>query len=119
MGWPAPSGQLPRTVDRGNLEQARQCGDLGRPYLTKKGLCFVLATKGGADSNPAWYHNLRANPDTTIEVGAEKIAVRAVELRGPERDRVYARQAELHPGFGDYQRGTSRVIPVMALKPVR
>jgi deazaflavin-dependent oxidoreductase (nitroreductase family) len=88
-------------------------------YLADDGRYLVFASKGGADTNPAWYHNLRTNPDTTIEVGTETIAVRAVELHGDERDHFYARQAEIHPGFGDYQRGTSRVIPVVALEPVR
>jgi deazaflavin-dependent oxidoreductase (nitroreductase family) len=86
-------------------------------YLADEGRYLLFASKAGADTNPDWYHNLKANPDTVIEVGTEKIRVHAVELRGQERDRLYARQAELFPGFGDYQKRTTRVIPVVALVP--
>jgi deazaflavin-dependent oxidoreductase (nitroreductase family) len=86
-------------------------------YLADEGRYLIFASKAGADTNPSWYHNLMANPDTTIELGAEKIPVHAVELRGQERDRLYARQAELYPGFADYEKRTKRIIPVVALEP--
>ena len=78
---------------------------------------LVFASKAGADTNPDWYHNLKAHPDVKIEIGDESINVCAKEITGPERDRLYARQASLYPGFGDYQRQTKRIIPVIALTP--
>jgi deazaflavin-dependent oxidoreductase (nitroreductase family) len=78
---------------------------------------LVFASKGGAPENPAWYHNLVAHPDAEIEVGAETIPVRAEVLAGEERDRKYAEQAALYPGFAEYQQKTDRVIPVVALVP--
>ncbi|MDE1853742.1 MAG: nitroreductase family deazaflavin-dependent oxidoreductase [Thaumarchaeota archaeon] len=84
-------------------------------YLKDGDRYLVFASKGGEDTNPDWYHNLRAHPDVEIEVGDEKIKVHAEEVRGVERDRLYARQSSLRPQFADYQRKTKRVIPVMAL----
>jgi len=86
-------------------------------YLKDGDRYLVFASKAGADTNPDWYHNLKAHPDVQIEVGDEKIDVRAEEVTGPERDRLYARQASLYPGFADYQRKTKRIIPVIALTP--
>jgi deazaflavin-dependent oxidoreductase (nitroreductase family) len=79
---------------------------------------FVFGSKGGSDDNPAWYHNLKAHPDTEIEVGDRTIPVHAEQLEGDERDGVYARHAQRYPMFADYERKTSRRIPVMALTPV-
>jgi deazaflavin-dependent oxidoreductase (nitroreductase family) len=77
----------------------------------------VFASKAGAPTNPAWYHNLLAHPDTTIEVGDRVIEVHATELTGRDRDEKYAEQARRYPRFGDYQRKTARTIPVIALIP--
>lgn len=76
---------------------------------------FIFASKGGADENPAWYHNLVANPDTKVEVGTDLLDVTARVLTGTERDEYYAKQVALMPGFGDYQKKTTRVIPVIEL----
>ncbi|WIM86491.1 nitroreductase family deazaflavin-dependent oxidoreductase [Candidatus Mycobacterium wuenschmannii] len=78
---------------------------------------LVFASAAGADKNPAWYWNLKANPDTRIEVGDEIVDVHATELDRKERDEKYALQAERYPGFADYEAKTSRVIPVVALAP--
>jgi deazaflavin-dependent oxidoreductase (nitroreductase family) len=78
---------------------------------------LVFASYAGADKNPAWYWNLKAHPDIRIEVGDDIIDVHATELEGRERDEKYALQAERYPGFADYERKTSRVIPVVALAP--
>jgi len=77
----------------------------------------VFASKGGADTNPAWLHNLRANPEATIEVGTATADVRARVAEGAERERLWTRQKELMPGFADYERKTSRQIPVVVLEP--
>jgi deazaflavin-dependent oxidoreductase (nitroreductase family) len=76
----------------------------------------VFASKGGAPTNPAWYHNLLANPDVTLEVGTEKFPARATVATGQERERLFAAQAALMPGFADYQRKTERTIPVVLLE---
>lgn len=78
---------------------------------------YVFASKGGAPTNPDWYHNLVANPDATIEIGTETRAVKAIVLAEAERAEVYARQVEKVPGFGDYEKKTDRKIPVVALDP--
>ncbi|WP_067702586.1 nitroreductase/quinone reductase family protein [Nocardia jejuensis] len=74
----------------------------------------LIASNGGADKNPAWYHNLRANPEFTVETGTETYRAEAEFITGEERDRLYARMVEIMPGFGDYERATTRVIPVIA-----
>ena len=86
-------------------------------YLADGERHLIFASKGGTPENPAWFHNLKAHPDTTIEVGSETIAVTAQELTGEERDRLYERQATLMPNFREYQEKTSRKIPVVALTP--
>jgi len=84
-------------------------------YLADGSRYLVFASKAGSDRNPDWYWNLRADPDVTIEVGDETIAVRATELTGAERDEKYRTQSERYPGFAGYQQQTSRTIPVIAL----
>ncbi len=84
-------------------------------YLKDGSRYLVFASKGGADTNPDWYHNLKAHPHIKVEVGDETIAVHAEEVKGPERDRFYAMQSSLYPRFADYQKKTKRIIPVIAL----
>ena len=78
----------------------------------------IFASKGGAPTNPAWYHNLLANPDATIEVGNDTIEVTASEATGAERNRIYNAQAERAPQFAEYEEKTGgRIIPVIVLSP--
>jgi deazaflavin-dependent oxidoreductase (nitroreductase family) len=84
-------------------------------YLRDGDRYLVFASKGGADTNPDWYHNIKAHPDIQIEVGNETLDVRAEEITGRERDTLYGRQASLYHNFDDYQRKTKRIIPVVAL----
>ena len=84
-------------------------------YLADGDRLLVFASKGGAPTNPDWYHNLVANPEVTVEVGTESYQAHATVLQGDERDRLYAEQSSRYPGFAEYQRNTSRVIPVVAL----
>ena len=88
-------------------------------YLPDGDRFVVIASKGGAPSDPDWFRNLVADPNVTVEVGTRSIPVRAVVITGPERDELYARQAERLPAFADYEVKTSRTIPVIALEPVR
>lgn len=79
----------------------------------------IIASKAGAPTNPAWYHNLIAHPDVTVEVGTERFAARAVEVHGAERTRLFDAQAQLMPQFNEYKKNTTRTIPVFALERVR
>jgi len=85
-------------------------------YLRDGGRLLVFASKGGAPTHPAWYHNLLAHPDVTVEVGPETYEATATVLSGEERDQLYAKQAQLFPQFGEYQAKTTRTIPVIALE---
>jgi deazaflavin-dependent oxidoreductase (nitroreductase family) len=76
----------------------------------------VFASKAGAPDNPDWYHNLRANPAATVEVGTETVQVVAREAEGDERDRIWTRQKERFPGFAEYEQKTTRRIPVVVLE---
>ena len=76
----------------------------------------IAASKAGAPTNPAWYHNLVAHPTATVEVGTDSYEARAVVATGAERDRLYAQHAKLNPGFAEYQKNTTRVIPIVTLE---
>jgi deazaflavin-dependent oxidoreductase (nitroreductase family) len=76
----------------------------------------IVASKGGADSHPAWYRNLLANPQATIEVEADTLAVIATEVKDADRRRLYDAHAETHESFREYEAKTSREIPVFVLK---
>lgn len=75
----------------------------------------IVASKAGAAQNPDWLFNLRANPDTTIEIGSEMVAVRAAEITGDDYEQTWARVTAAMPGFADYQTKTARRIPLVAL----
>jgi deazaflavin-dependent oxidoreductase (nitroreductase family) len=77
----------------------------------------IFASKAGAPENPAWFHNLRANPAATVEVGADTVEVEAVVTDGDERERLFSKQKQLMPQFADYEQKTTRQIPVVALQP--
>lgn len=81
------------------------------------GVIYVFASKAGAPTDPDWYHNLVAVDSAEIEVGTERYAVDVAEETGADRDRIYAKQAELYPGFAEYEEKTAgiRVIPVLRL----
>jgi deazaflavin-dependent oxidoreductase (nitroreductase family) len=80
----------------------------------------VIASKGGAPTNPDWYHNVVANPVVTVEAatrsGVERFQARATIAEGEERQRLFDAQAKIMPGFADYQRRTTRQLPVVALE---
>ena len=79
----------------------------------------VIASKGGAPTHPDWYYNIVANPQVTVEVGAENFQALASVAEEPERTRLYNQMVEVMPGFDDYRRNTTRVIPVIVLTPVK
>ena len=86
-------------------------------YQADDGRYVIFASAAGAPTNPGWYHNLLANPNTSIEIGADTIDVLATEATGEERDRLYATQKERVPQFAEYEQKTDRVIPVIILTP--
>jgi deazaflavin-dependent oxidoreductase (nitroreductase family) len=85
---------------------------------TRDGNQLVLvASKGGHPKNPAWFHNLRANPDTTVQVGSERRDVRARVARPEERGRLWEMAVDTYAGFDDYQQRADREIPLIVLEP--
>jgi len=88
-------------------------------YVTDGDHLVIIASKAGADSNPDWYYNLRANPTATVEVGTEKFQARATAItEEPERSRLYAKMVEHMAGFAEYEQKTSRKIPAVVLERV-
>ena len=79
----------------------------------------VIASKGGAPTNPDWYYNILANPLVTVETGSEQFQAQATVAVEPERTRLYDKMVEMMPGFGDYRKKTTRVIPVIILTRVK
>jgi deazaflavin-dependent oxidoreductase (nitroreductase family) len=86
-------------------------------YLREGENVVLVASKGGHPRNPAWFHNLMANPDTTIQVGPERRAVHARVAEGEERQRLWNEVTQLYGGFRDYQERTDRQIPLVVLEP--
>jgi deazaflavin-dependent oxidoreductase (nitroreductase family) len=80
------------------------------------GTIYIFASKGGAPTNPDWYYNLKANPELEVEFGEERYPAVATEVTGAARDAIFDRQKVIMPGFAEYEAGTTRVIPVVALK---
>jgi deazaflavin-dependent oxidoreductase (nitroreductase family) len=88
-------------------------------YVRDGDRLVVIASKGGAPTNPNWYYNILANPLVTVEVGTEKFQAHATVAEEPERTRLYNKMVEMMPGFDDYRRKTTRVIPVIVLTPAQ
>jgi F420H(2)-dependent quinone reductase len=86
-------------------------------YIVDDDRYVITASAGGAAANPGWYYNLRANPQTTIQVKDKKLAITAVEATPEERRRLWARLIAQAPQFKGYETKTRRVIPMMILKP--
>jgi deazaflavin-dependent oxidoreductase (nitroreductase family) len=85
-------------------------------YLAVGDAFAVFASKAGADTNPDWYHNLRAHPEVRIEVGTETLDVTARVLDPEDREPLWEEQKRRYPGFADYETKTDRVIPVVLLE---
>jgi deazaflavin-dependent oxidoreductase (nitroreductase family) len=84
-------------------------------YFTVDGTMIIIGSKAGADTNPDWVHNLRANPGAHIEVGTETYDVASRELSRDERDAIFDKVVAAAPPFGEYQSRTSRIIPLFEL----
>jgi deazaflavin-dependent oxidoreductase (nitroreductase family) len=85
-------------------------------YWPEGDAMVIFASKGGAPTNPDWYHNLMAQPDTRVEVGTDTVAVHARETDGDERQDLFDRITAVMAGFADYQAKTSRRIPIIVLE---
>ena len=88
-------------------------------YTRDDGRLIVIASKGGAPTNPVWYYNVVANRQVTVEVGTEQFQARAEVAEEPERTRLYDKMVEIMPGFDEYRRRTTRQIPVIVLTPLK
>jgi deazaflavin-dependent oxidoreductase (nitroreductase family) len=94
----------------------------GKPFTTplvytKDGdRIVIIASKGGFPTNPAWFHNLKAHPTVTLELGKEKFQAKATITKDPERQRLFDAQAKVMPNFNEYQKNTTRQIPVIVLE---
>ena len=86
-------------------------------YQQVDGGYAVFASKGGAPSNPDWYHNLLAQPRVKAEIGTGTVDLVARVTQGQERDRIWTAQKAAYPGFADYESKTDREIPVVVLEP--
>lgn len=86
-------------------------------YVPDGGDVVIVASKGGHPRNPAWFHNLRANPDTTIQIGSERRSVRARVASPNERARLWPEAVAAYPGYRGYQERTDREIPLVILEP--
>ena len=86
-------------------------------YTTDGDDYVIIASKGGAPTNPDWYHNIVANPEVTVEIGTETFPARA-RVAGDDRDRLFDQQAALMPNFAEYQQNTTRRIPVVVLERI-
>ena len=87
-------------------------------YLELDGHRYVFASFAGSEHNPAWFHNLVAHPEVTVEVGTETYRAKATPLAADARLRVYGEQAKRVPVFSEYEQKTDRAIPVVELTPV-
>jgi deazaflavin-dependent oxidoreductase (nitroreductase family) len=87
-------------------------------YTTDGDRLVIIASYAGRPVNPAWFRNLVANPEVTVEIPGETFAARAVVASGEYRDRLYAAQAALMPAFDEYQAKTTRQIPVVTLERI-
>jgi deazaflavin-dependent oxidoreductase (nitroreductase family) len=87
-------------------------------YIKDDDHLIVVASKGGAPTNPDWYYNVVANPTVRVEVGTEQFQARATVAAEPERSRLFEEMVKKNPGFADYQQKTSRTLPVIILTPM-
>ncbi len=85
-------------------------------YLRDGDDLVIVASKGGYPKDPAWFHNLRANPDTTVQVGSERRPVHARVAGAEERERLWPRVVEAYSTYDDYQARTGREIPLVILE---
>jgi deazaflavin-dependent oxidoreductase (nitroreductase family) len=115
VGGPFAGGSLLLLTTTGAKSGQQRTSPLA--YTTDGEHLVIIASKAGAPSNPDWYYNLLAHPEVTVEVGNERYQARASVVADlEERDRLYAKMVERMPGFADYEKKTTRKIPVVVLE---
>jgi deazaflavin-dependent oxidoreductase (nitroreductase family) len=85
-------------------------------YGTAGDAYVIIGSKGGADTQPNWYLNLRANPQAEVQVAREHFTVRARVATGKEREQLWEQMVQLYPPYREYQKKTRREIPVVVLE---
>ena len=93
--------------------------DVALNYIPDGGSYVVVASYVGADRDPSWWQNLKANPDAEVLVDGKHVRVRARETDGAERDHLWTRVVGMDPAYAEYQRRTKRRLPVVLLEPNR
>ncbi|MCB5164205.1 nitroreductase/quinone reductase family protein [Streptomyces bambusae] len=114
VGGPFEGGDLLLLTTVGARSGTEHTVPLG--YVRDGGVLFVIGSAGGADRHPAWYHNLLAHPMVRVELGTEEFEAVAVPAEGEQHARLFAAAVRTAPGYGDYQRQTRRVLPVVMLQ---
>ncbi|MGG8406966.1 nitroreductase/quinone reductase family protein, partial [Streptomyces sp. 12297] len=114
VGGPFEGGDLLLLTTVGARSGDERTVPLG--YVRIGGLLTVIGSAGGAPRHPAWYHNLLAHPMVRVELGTEEFEAVAVPAEGERRDRLFRQVVEAQPGYGDYQRQTTRTLPVVVLE---
>jgi len=96
----------------------------GRPksvalqYVPEGAGYAVIASYAGEDRDPAWWRNLKVHPEAEVLIGGKTERIRAREIEGPERERLWRKAAALYPGYDEYPKWTARRIPVVLLEPI-
>jgi deazaflavin-dependent oxidoreductase (nitroreductase family) len=114
VGGPFEGGSLLLLTTTGAKSGKQRVNPLA--YMPDGDRLAIFASKAGAPTNPDWYHNLVAYPQASVEVGTETFDVTAIIADSEERDRLYAKIAKSNPGFAEYQKKTTRKIPVVLLE---
>jgi deazaflavin-dependent oxidoreductase (nitroreductase family) len=99
--------------------KGRKSGEMRKHALIYRewhGSYLIVASKGGADAAPAWYLNLQADPDVTVQIKADRFAARARDATAEEKPAMWKHMTEVWPAYDDYQKKTDREIPVVVLE---
>ena len=88
-------------------------------YFKQDGNFVVIASNGGADQNPAWFYNLKSNPQVTVQIGKEQLKAKAEVVDAQKRTQMWADLVKMAPTYGRYEQSTKRQIPLVILQPVQ
>ena len=113
VGGPLEGVTLLLLTTTGAKSGQKRVSPLG--YLPEGDRIFIFGVKGGAPTNPDWYHNLVAHPTATVEIGTEQFEATAKVVGAEERDQIYAKQVQRIPAMGEYEKQMTRKIPVVEL----
>ncbi|MEU6122366.1 nitroreductase family deazaflavin-dependent oxidoreductase [Streptomyces sp. NPDC047123] len=114
VGGPFEGGDLLLLTTTGARSGKRHTTPLG--FVRDGDLLLVVGSNLGGPHHPDWFHNVLAHPTVTVELGTEEFEAVAVPAEGERRDRLFGRVVDAEPGYGDYQAGTGRLLPVVVLE---